>query len=122
MPGIVLTFPILIDKVEAWRRFCQELSGSRLQMYIASRRRLGITRERLALVETASGAVTITTVEALKVTWALEQIVTSDLPFDRWYREKVQTLHGFSLAGYAKFVQPEQPLLGQELLFEWMLA
>ena len=43
MSGIVLTFPILAGKVEAWRRFCQEISGSRRQMYEASRQRLGIT-------------------------------------------------------------------------------
>ena len=49
MPGIVLTFPILPGKVEAWRRFCQELAGSRSTLYEASRRRLGITRERMAL-------------------------------------------------------------------------
>ena len=34
MSGIVLTFPILAGKVEAWRRFCQELSGSRLKLYV----------------------------------------------------------------------------------------
>ena len=90
MPGMVLTFPIMADKVEPWRRFCQELSGSRLQLYIASRQRLGITRERLALMETAFGAATITTLKALNVGWALEQIVNSNLPFDRWYRERVQ--------------------------------
>ena len=65
MAGIVLTFPILTGKVEAWRRFCQELSGSQLQMYLSSRRRLGITHERMALVENAYGATTVTTIEAL---------------------------------------------------------
>ena len=64
MPGIVLTFPILAGKVEAWRRFCQELSGSRRRMYEASRQRMGITRERLALVETAFGSTAVTTLEA----------------------------------------------------------
>ena len=64
MPGIVLTFPIVAGKVEAWRRFCQELSGSRRQMYEASRQRLGITRERLVLVETAFGSAAVTTLEA----------------------------------------------------------
>ena len=55
MPGIVLTFPILPGKVEPWRRFCQELSNSRSELFAASRRRLGITRERMALVENAFG-------------------------------------------------------------------
>jgi hypothetical protein len=122
MPGVVLTFPIVADKVEAWRRFCQELSGSRLQLYIASRRRLGITRERLALIETATGTATVTILEATDVARALGQIITSDLPFDRWYREKVQALHGIRLAGYQNIAQREQPPQDQELLFEWVLS
>jgi hypothetical protein len=122
MSGIILTFPILAGKVEAWRRFCQEISGSRQQMYIASRRRLGITHERLALVETAFGSTAVTTLEAPDVGQALGQIITSNLPFDRWYRERVQELHGINLAGYDRFVQPVPPLQDQELLFEWMLV
>ncbi|MBI3242798.1 MAG: hypothetical protein HYZ49_10945 [Chloroflexi bacterium] len=119
MPGIVLTLPIVAGKVEAWRRFCQEMSSSRLQMYEASRRRLGITRERLALVETAFRSATVTTLEAQDVGQALGQIITSALPFDCWYREQVQELHGVNLAGYEHFAQPVSPPQNQELLFEW---
>jgi len=122
MPGVVMTFPICADKVEAWRRFCQELSGSRLQPYIASRRRLGITGERFALVETTFGAATVTTLEAADVGRALEQITMSDLPFDRWYRDKVLALHGIRLAEYERATHPEPPTQDQELLFEWSLA
>jgi hypothetical protein len=122
MPGMTLTFPILADKVEAWRRFCQELSGSRLQLYIASRRRLGITHERLALVETPFGAATVTTLEAADVGRVLGQIVTSDLPFDRWYRERIQALHGINLAQYKGLAQPAEAPPDQELLFEWLLS
>ena len=121
MPGIVLTFPILNGKVEAWRRFCQELSGSRRQMYEASRRRLGITLERLALVESAFGSAAVTTLEAADVGLALSQIIASELPFDRWYREQIQELHGVNLARYEVFSLPAPPTVNQELLFEWIL-
>ena len=121
MSAIVLTFPILAGKVEAWRRFCQEISGSRLQMYLSSRRRLGITYERMALVETTFGATSVTTLETFDIGQALSQIITSVLPFDRWYRERMQELHGINLTGYEQFVQPAQPLQNQELLFEWTL-
>lgn len=122
MSGIILTFPILAGKVEAWRRFCQEISGSRQQMYITSRRRLGITHERLALVETDYGSTAVTTLESPDVGRALGQIITSNLPYDRWYRERVQELHGINLAGYEQFVQPVPPTQNQELLFEWSLT
>jgi hypothetical protein len=119
MSGIVLTFPIKPGKVEAWRRFCQELSGSRLQWYEVARRRLGITLERMALVDTAFGATGVTTFEAPDVAQALGQIIASNLPFDRWYRERIQELHGINLAGYKDFAQAAPPPPGQETLFEW---
>lgn len=121
MSGIVLTFPILAGKVEAWRRFCQELAGSRRKPYEASRQRLGITCERLALVETAFGATAVTTLEAPDVDRALGQIIASGLPFDVWYRERLQKLHGINLAGYEQFAQPTPLPLNQEVHFEWMM-
>ena len=121
MSGIVLTFPILDGKVEAWRRFCQELCGFRRMPYEASRQRLGITRERLSLVETAFGATAVTTLEAPDVAQALGQIIASELPFDIWYRDKLQELHGVNLAGYEQFTQPKPLPPNQELLFEWTL-
>ena len=121
MSGIVLTFPIVAGKVEAWRRFCQELSGSRRQMHEASRQRMGMTRERLMLVKSAFGSVAVTTLEAPDVGWVLGQIITSDLPFDRWYREQVRELHGVDLAAYEHYSQPVPLPQNQELLFEWVL-
>jgi hypothetical protein len=119
MSGIILTFPILAGKVEAWRRFCQELSGFRRQPYEASRERLGITCERMALVDTAFGSTAVTTLEAPNVDWALGQIITSGQSFDVWYRERLQELHGISLVGYEQFSQPAPLPAGQEVHFEW---
>jgi len=121
MSGIVLTFPILAGKVEAWRRFCQELCGFRREPYEASRQRMGITRERLALVDTAFGATAVTTLEAPDVAQALGQIIASELPFDVWYRTRLQELHGVNLAGYEQFAQRTPIPDNQELLFEWTL-
>lgn len=121
MSGIVFTFPILTGKVEAWRRFCQELSDSQLQMYLSSRRRIGITHERMVLVETDFGETSMTTLEAYDVGKALSQIITSIRPFDRWYRERLLELHGINLRGYEQFVYNEPLLQNQELLFEWTL-
>jgi len=119
MSGIVMSNPIAPGKVEAWRRFCQELGGARRQTYEASRRRLGITRERLALVETPFGSAAVTTIDARNVGRALGQIMTSDLPFDRWYREGIQELQGVEQTSYD--LHSERPPLpeNQELLFEW---
>jgi len=122
MPGIVLTFPILNGKEEAWRRFCQELSGSRLQMYLSSRRRMGITYERLALVETAFGATAVTSLEAPNIAQAFGKIIASCFSFDVWYREQLQELHGINLIGYEQFAQPAPLPPNQEVHFEWTLV
>ena len=121
MSGIVLTFPILAGKVEAWRRFCQELSGSRRKMYEASRERLGVTRERLALVETTFGSTAVTTLEAPDMGQALGQIITSELPFDIWYREKLKELHGVNLDSYQQFAQQTPLPQNQKVHFEWTM-
>lgn len=121
MSGIVLTFPILAGKVEAWRRFCQELSGSRRRQYEASRQRLGITHERMALMETSFGATAVTTLEAPDVAQALALLIASDRTFDAWYRERLQELHGVSLVGYEQFSQPIPQPRNQEVHFEWAM-
>jgi len=121
MSGIVLTFPIISGKVEAWRRFCQELTGSRRLSFEASRRRMGVTCERLALVETTYGATAVTTLEAPDVAQALGQIIASEIPFDVWYRERLHKLHGINLAGYEQYARPTPVTDDQELLFEWKM-
>jgi hypothetical protein len=75
----------------------------------------------MALVETAFEATSVTTLEANDVGQALCQIITSTLPFDRWYREMMQELHGINLTGYEQFVHLDPLLQNQELLFEWTL-
>ena len=121
MAGVILTFPIVAGKVEAWRRFFQELSGSRRQMYEVSRQRLGITHERVALIETAYGSTAVTTLEAPDMDRVFGLIISSPLPFDRWYRDQVRALHGIDLAGYEEFLQHTSLPPDHELIFEWSL-
>lgn len=123
MPGIVLTLPLAASHVESWRRFCQALAGARLPQYEASRRRLGITREQLTLLETPLGAVTVSTLEAHDVGAALSLMLTSTQPFDSWYREQLELIHGISLTQAAHFANPHVHLPDPpEVLFEWSLT
>jgi hypothetical protein len=122
MPGFVLTLPIATGKVEAWRRFCQELSGSHRQRFEASRQRLGVTRESLALVESPFGSTGVTTLEAHDVALALSEMMGSDRPFESWYRERLRDLHGVSMTRFEQFVTSSAPAQRQEVLFEWTLA
>ena len=97
------------------------LAGSRRQQYEASRRRLGITAERLALIESPTGSASVTTVEAGNVGLALAQMIGSSQPFETWYRGRLQELHGVNLSQYEEFAVPTPPPHPQELLLEWKL-
>jgi len=45
MPAIAWAFPILPDKLDAWKRFVQEMAGPRRSEHEASRRRMGVSVE-----------------------------------------------------------------------------
>ena len=94
---ITLITPILPGKAEAWRRFVQELMEVRRAEYEESRRRLGITSEQAWIAETLHVAVAIITIDARQPEQLITQLATSDLPFDRWFREQLLTLQGLDL-------------------------
>ena len=111
---------ISADQEEPWRRFLQELSGSRLEEYAESRRRLGISAESVWLAPKPSGGgVAIVYLEADNPEWALRELVaelaTPETPFDSWYETQMHELFG------CDFVR-SQPLVGGELLFAWREA
>ena len=119
MPGFVLTLPLALGKIEAWRRFCEEIAGPRRHEHEESRRRLGITHERTELVEKEGKFVTLTTIEVVDLGWAVSQIISSGNPFDQWYRVQIRALCGVNLASYEPFSRQVWPLPHEEVLFEW---
>ena len=120
--GIVLTFPLLSGKVEAWRRFCQELAGSRRNVYTLSRRRLGVTREQMTLRDSPLGSVATTTLQAPDLPRVLGELILSTLPFESWYRERLQDLHGIQLTGCVPYRTAAELIQARELLFDWRAA
>lgn len=109
---IVLIAPILPGKSEAWRRFIQEIGGSRRSEYEESRHRLGIVTERTWLVETVSGDVAIMVIEAKQSERVLVQMADSALAFDGWLREQLLNLQGIDLTRPRTIPRPD-------LIFEW---
>ena len=91
-------FPILPGKQEAWRRFCQEMAGSRHYEYELSRQRLGITKECIQLVQMPpQGDIAVVYLEMKHPELVIAQLAHSDLPFDRWFRNQLLELHGFDV-------------------------
>jgi hypothetical protein len=112
----LLDWEVSEDQEEPWRRFLQELSGSRYEEYAESRRRLGISAESVWLApKPAGGGVTVVLLETEDPERALRELATSEAPFNSWYGTEIRKLFG------CDFVRLPR-LAGGELLFAWREA
>ncbi len=116
MASLRLVLPILPGKEEAWRRLYQELSGSRRPEYEESRRRLGITRECVWVAQILQGEIAIVYLEAEELAQVILQLAASDLPFDRWFRQQLQEVHGLDVT------QPKVVAPSTEVIFDWQTS
>jgi hypothetical protein len=106
MPSIGFAAPLLPGTTEIDREAMKSCwTGERSAAYEDSRRRAGITRETTWLQSTPTGDVAVVVLEADDLEAALGMIATSDAPFDTWFRDHLQQVHGFSLA--EGFLPPE---------------
>jgi hypothetical protein len=117
---LLLVWEVHADHEEPWRRFLQELSGSRNEEYAESRRRLGISAEAVWLAPKPSGGgVVVVLLEAEDPDWALElalrELAASEAPFDSWHGAQMRRLFGCDLARLPR-------VAGGELLFAWREA
>jgi hypothetical protein len=116
----LIVWQVSADQEEPWRRFLQELSGSRFEEYAKSRRRLGIFAESVWLAPKPSGGgVTVVFLEAEDPERALRQLVAelaaSETSFDGWLKREM-----YELFGCDSVLLPH--LAGGELLFTWREA
>lgn len=112
---VIFAAPILPGKSEVWRRFLQEIMETHRAEYEESRRRLGVSGERVWIAETVNGAVAVIAVVAARPEQVLARLASSDLPFDRWYREQLLALQGFDMARPLSRASPE-------LVLEWQAS
>jgi hypothetical protein len=104
------------DQEEPWRRFLQELSGSRYEQYAESRRRLGISAESVWLAPKSSGGgVAVVYLEAEDPERVLRELAASDASFDSWYGTEMRKLFGCDFARLPR-------VAGGEPLFAWREA
>jgi hypothetical protein len=111
---VLLAWDVSAVQEEPWRRLVQELSYARgEEQYLKSRRRLGISTESVWLVPKPSGGgVAVVCLEGSDPERALDELATSEAPFDSWYGGAMRRLFGFDLA--------RLPRAGSgELLFAW---
>lgn len=108
MPNFVVALPVLPGKEEPWRRFAQELLGSRLREYEGFRERLGLRNESVRLVHSPRQELAVAHLEVEDPERALKRLNASEEPFDVWFKLKLVELHGCDLA---------QPKADPEVIF-----
>jgi hypothetical protein len=90
----------LPGKEAVWKRHVAELAGPRKAEYEESRRRAGVTTERVWLQHTPQGDFAIVYLEAADIGKVFETFLTSQEPFDQWFREQILVdVHGMDPAG-----------------------
>ena len=111
-----MAWEVPANQEEPWRRFLQELSGSRYEEYAESRRRLSVSAEFVWLVTKRSGGgVAVVYLEAEDPEWVLRELAASDAPFDSWYGTQMRKLFGYDFARLPR-------VASGELLFAWREA
>ena len=111
-----MAWEVPANQEESWRRFLQELSGSRYEEYAESRRRLSVSAEFVWLVTKRSGGgVAVVYLEAEDPEWVLRELAASDAPFDSWYGTQMRKLFGYDFARLPR-------VASGELLFAWREA
>jgi hypothetical protein len=109
MQTIAFAAPMLPGKTQEDRdALASVASGERRADHAASRARAGIRREAVWLQSTPSGDVAVVLIEADDIEAAMGALATSHDPFDQWFRDHIQNVHGMDLT--APSAPPEQLL------------
>ena len=112
MPVTTFVAPILPGKTEVWKQAVQEMTGSRKSEHEESRRRMGVTREIASLQSTPQGDCVVVCLEADDPDAIIARILTSDVPFDRWFAETIlREVHGIG--------GPEGPPPPNQVFVDW---
>jgi hypothetical protein len=99
---VMVVIPILPGKAESWRRFRQELEGSRQKEFVAWCDHLDLKLRQIWLNDTPGGAVVLLNIDVVDQNSALAQLADATQPFDRWLRAQVLALHGLDLTKIAQ--------------------
>ena len=96
MTQLQIVYPLRSGMQERWRRLCQEVAGSHKEQFEASCRHLGITQVQVRLLQLLHGELLFVTLHTPDPHQALDRLMTSNEPSDRWLRAQLQALFGWN--------------------------
>ena len=92
--------PLLEGKTNAWKAACAEINGAKKELYLASHRNLGITKEIAALQQTPHGDYVVVHLEAADANGILGKMLEATDEFSQWFKEAVlRDCHGIDGSG-----------------------
>lgn len=94
------------------RSFAKEINGAKKAEYVESRRRLGITKERVFLVDTPMGTLSPVYNEGLNAAFMMSRAKSSSNPFDKYFLETIAKIYGADFTTIPAGPPPN-------LAFEW---
>ena len=91
--------PVLAGKIDIWKTYIKEMNGPRNTERKESRKKVGLTVERVWLQHTPMGEFAVVYWEAKDVGKVFDGLIKSDAPFDNWFRDKILVeIHGMDFS------------------------
>lgn len=98
MALMAFSAPILPGKTEAYEEWAAELTGDRRGEYEEHMRRVGKTREWSFLQRSPQADFVVVVHESDDLEAMMQKFVDSEEPFDVWFKDKIEEIHGIDLA------------------------
>jgi hypothetical protein len=91
--------PVVAGKLEPWKSYIKEMNGPRNQERRESRKKIGLTVERVWLQQTPMGDFAVVYWEAKDIARVFEGFIKSEAPFDKWFRDTILVgVHGMDFS------------------------
>jgi hypothetical protein len=107
-----MAVPLIEEKIDGWRGWMDDCLGPRREEFDAFNERMGLTMHRVWLAEGPHGPMAVVIFEGSGAKTFLQKLGTSKEPFDKWFRERIEELHGCDFSELAK-MKPS------ELVMDW---
>ena len=89
MASYAFTAPILKGKTETLKKYAREAMGPRRNEYFDFDRKIGLEVEQIWIQQTPGGDMVVARWETDNPARIMEECMTSEHPFGKWFREKV---------------------------------
>jgi len=93
MTSSIVIASIAEERLDDWRAFHAELTGSRRGAWAESQHRRGVTRESIFFWSGPSGPMAVYLVEGREAGAAMDSLGSSEDSFDVWLRRSLADLH-----------------------------